>query len=289
MDIARAFTFITEDEDYMQKLAVGVGVIIISSVLSIVLIGILGFIILAGYGLRLLENVRDDVEKPLPAWDDWGGDLSRGFKYMVVTFVWGIPIMLFTIPMVLGGILADSGGAGEFFGTSILLCGGCLVFLYGVFLAVAQPAFAISFARDERIGSGLMLTEIWTWVQQNLGQVVIAGLVVIGVGIIVSSLAMVLGALICGIGLLVTIPLGTLLVTIFQHHLYGQLARSYPMYPAPRAGATVATMPAAPLGAPDSAPIVVSTESTEVLPADEVSSDIEPSTDENASDTDPQI
>ena len=92
MDIAKGLTFITEDEEYIRKLAIGVGLILISSLLSIVLVGILGFFILAGYGLRLLENVRDGVEKPLPEWDDWGGDLSRGFKYMIVTIIWAIPI-----------------------------------------------------------------------------------------------------------------------------------------------------------------------------------------------------
>jgi uncharacterized membrane protein len=37
--------------------------------------------------------------------------------------------------------------------------------------------------------------------------------------------AMLAGLLLCGVGLIVTMPLSTLVIMLFQHHLYGQLAR----------------------------------------------------------------
>jgi hypothetical protein len=255
MDIQKAFSFITEDEQWVQKLAVGVGVILVSGLLSVVLVGILGYLILAGYGIRLLQNVRDGVAKPLPEWNDWGGDLSRGFKYAVVGFIWALPLMLLTIPSSIGGILAENGGdAGSFLGAIIMVCSSCLSFVYGIFVWLAGPGFTISFARDEKISSGLMLTDIWAWTRQNLGQVIIAALVVMGAGLVFFLGATVFGALLCIVGLILTWPLAGLAVTLVQHHLYGQLARSYPM--APVHGATpVPPAPVAPVGeAPFTAP-----------------------------------
>lgn len=247
MDIQRAFTFITEDERWLQKLAIGVGLILASMILSAVLVGILGYLILAGYTIRLLQNVRDGVGKPLPEWDDWGGDLSRGFKYAVVGFIWALPIILLTVPSSIGGALADGGGDfGGFVGGVIVIFSSCLSFVYGIFIALAQPGFTISFARDEKISSGLMLTDIWQWTRSNLGQVVIAALVVLGATLALMLGASVIGVLLCVIGLIITLPLAMLAMTLVQHHLYGQLARSYPMYP-PRP---------APVTPPSSAPVM---------------------------------
>lgn len=155
MDIGKAITFVTEDENWLKKVGVGTGVVLISMLLSPVLVGILGFFILSGYAIRLLQNVRDGKAQPLPEWDEWGGDLSRGFKYVIVTLVWSLAAYLMMVPMFIGGALADSGGAGEFIGSAIMICTSCLLVLYGIFVALAAPGFTISFAQDERIGSGL--------------------------------------------------------------------------------------------------------------------------------------
>ena len=61
--------------------------------------------ILSGYAIRLLQNVRDGEADPLPDWNEWGGDLARGFKMWIVQLVWGIPIFLFMAPMAIGGLI----------------------------------------------------------------------------------------------------------------------------------------------------------------------------------------
>ncbi len=230
MDIGRAITFITEDENWLKKAGIGTGVILISMLLSPVLVGFVGFLILSGYAIRLLQNVRDGRAQPLPEWDEWGGDLSRGFKYVVVALVWSLAAYLMMVPLFIGGALADSGGAGEFIGSAIILCTSCLLMLYGIFVALAAPGFTISFAHDEHIGSGLKVTKIWAWTRANLGQVIIVMLVVMAVSFIASILAGIVGVILCVIGLAVTLPLSILFLTLFQYHLYGQLAREHPMY-----------------------------------------------------------
>ena len=267
MDIQKAFTFITDDEAWIQKLAIGVGVILASVILSVILVGILGFLILAGYTIRLLQNVRDGVPKPLPEWDDWGGDLSRGFKYAIVGLIWGLPLIIFSVPSSIGSALAQNGGnAAQFIGSIVTVCAGCLSFIYGVFLALAQPGFTISFARDEKISSGLMLTDIWEWTRANLGQVIIVSLVAIGAALVIFLGASVIGALLCGIGLIVTLPLAGLVTSLVQHHLYGQLARGCPMYPV----RSVPAVPPAPVAPMADEPVMPTPDAETEMWADEI-------------------
>lgn len=230
MDIGKALTFITEDERYLEKLGIGIALILISGVASIAFVGILGSFILLGYGLRLLKNVRDGVEKPLPEWDQWGDDLVRGFKLAVVGFVWALPLLVLAIPLAIGAGIADSGGdAAQVFGSLILFGASCLMALYGIFVAVMTPGYTIAFAKDETIRSGTQITEITRWTMQNIGQVVIAGLVSWAAGAVFGIVGMVGGLILCVIGLIVTLPLAGLVTTLFQQHLYGQLAREFPL------------------------------------------------------------
>src|ERR1700712_1787676 len=108
MDIGKALTFFTEDERWLEKLAIGTGVTIISLILSPVLIGIVGLFIIAGYCVRLFQNVRDGNPKPLPEWDQWSEDLIRGFKWAVVAIVWSLPLIVFSTPMSISRVLISA-------------------------------------------------------------------------------------------------------------------------------------------------------------------------------------
>ena len=98
MDIGRALTYFSEDERWVEKTAIGTGLLLISTLLSIALIGVLGYFILFGYLVRLLQNVRDEVQPVLPEWDQWGDDLVRGVKLACVYLVWALPIILIFFP-----------------------------------------------------------------------------------------------------------------------------------------------------------------------------------------------
>jgi len=179
MDIGKSISYITEDPRWQQKLLIGTGVIIASTVLSIVIIGIIGFIIVAGYSIRLLQNVRDGEAYPLPEWDQWGDDLARGFKLVVATIVWALPIIILVIPTTIGGAISGnsrSDGA-QFVGSMLLICGNCLVGIYGLLVTVVAPGISIAFAQDEEISSGLQVRKIIAWTQANIGQVLIVTLV----------------------------------------------------------------------------------------------------------------
>lgn len=229
MEISKSISFITEDPRWQQKLLIGTGVIIGSLVLSVVLIGVLGLMIIGGYYIRLLQNVRDGQPYPLPEWDQWGEDLARGFKLVVASFVWGLPLIILAIPSVIGSIIGSEGDeAVQFIGTMLVACGSCLSFIYGLLVALAVPGISISFARDEQITSGLQFREIIAWTQANIGQVLVVTLVYLAASIALNIIGWVVGLLMICVGVIITLPLAALLTGLFEYHLFGQLAYSYP-------------------------------------------------------------
>lgn len=263
MDIAKSFTFVTEDERWLEKLGIGVGLVLVSSILAPILIGILGFFILIGYCVRLVQNVRDGVPKPLPEWNRWGDDMVSGLKLAVAMFIYALPIILFSVPMTVGAMLTDErsrGGAG-LVGWPLMLCGICLVTLYGIVFTLFQPGITVAFARGESLRSALQLSDIWAWTRRNLSGVLVVTVVYIVASVVIGLAGAVVGVILCLVGLIVTIPLATLYTYLVQSHLYGQLARQDPDIVLPRSAPVTPSV--APVVPPDVEPVSPAATSTE--------------------------
>lgn len=237
MDIGKALSFVYDEEGWIQKVAIGIGVLIATFLLSFALVGILGWFILTGYCLRLMLNVQNGRTQVLPEWNQWGDDLANGFKLAVVTFVWAIPGIIFGIPMILGGFLTEGNEFAQVTGLFLMLCAGTLVFFYSVFVFLSMPGYTIAFAQDGKISSGLELTKVWHWTRANISPVIVVSIMVAIFSAAAAFLASVVGALFCGVGLIITIPFATLITSFFQYHLYGQIAREYSLAETP-SGAT---------------------------------------------------
>ena len=65
MDVAKAFTFVTEDERWMSKIGIGAAI-------SLFFFLIIPIPLLVGYLVGITRNVKEGVERPLPEWDDFG-------------------------------------------------------------------------------------------------------------------------------------------------------------------------------------------------------------------------
>ena len=231
MDIGRALTYFTDDERWVEKTAIGTGVLLISTLLSLVLVGFLGYFILFGYMVRLVQNVRDDAQPVLPEWDQWGDDLIRGLKLFVVNFVWALPITLIFFPVLIisffvaGNTPYDSNYPGGSIASLFLSCASCVSFLFIIAYAVLQPGFTIAYARNETISDGLQVTEIWAWTREHIGNVVIVVILSLIAGLIIMTVGSIVGVILCIIGIAVTLPLSQVVFYYFQSHLYGQLAQ----------------------------------------------------------------
>ena len=281
MDYAKALTFLWEDPRWKEKLTIGTVVMLLSVALMPVLIGLVGILIVMGYGVRVLQNVRDGQQYPLPEWDQWSEDLTRGFKLFVVSFVWALPALLLAIPIVMGGVMlgfGDENGSGFLTGIGGLTfgLGYCLVFVFSIFYTLVTPGFTLWFARSEQISDGLKLTEIWEWTRRNLGGVVLVMIAYWVASFVITTVASMVGLVLCIVGLIVTVPLGTLATYLYQYHLIGQLAykdRTGTAYYTPAAPAApmppyapVTPAPAASATSPAAPPVAPTTPETPAAP-----------------------
>src|SRR5262245_32433834 len=85
MEIGRAFSFVQDDEAWVTKILLG-GVIF--------LIPIVGQLAVLGYMVKLAQNVSHGVEKPMPAWNEFGDLLMRGLYYFVIVLVYLLPYLV---------------------------------------------------------------------------------------------------------------------------------------------------------------------------------------------------
>ncbi len=224
MDFGKAFTFMFEDPDWLKKLGIGTMVGFVGILLSPVLIGIVPLIMLLGYTVDVIRNVMAGREHPLPEWEDWGGFLSRGFKLCAAIFVWSLPAILLSIPLAIGGAMTDQGTGSEAIGITIMVCGGCLLFLWALFVTLLTPAIYVRIAATDRFSSAFEFGRMWAFTRDNIGNVIIALLLLLVVGAVASVLALLgLVALVCGV--LITVPFAMLWQYLVQAHLFGQIGK----------------------------------------------------------------
>lgn len=193
MDIGKSFSFVFNDPKWVTKVLIG-GIIGIFSFL------VLPIFILVGYSVQIVRNVLAGLEQPLPEWDRIGDYLVDGFKVFVVFLVYAIPgIILYA----LGGIR----GIGPLF--------GLLGFLYFLAIQIALPAvLSLYLNANNDIGAAFKFQEVIASVQTNLNDFIIIWLLTLVAGIIGG-----LGAIVCLVGLIFTLPYSFMV----RSHLWGQL------------------------------------------------------------------
>jgi hypothetical protein len=228
MDFGKAFTFMFEDPNWLRKLGIGTAIGLVSILLLPFLIGVIPLMILFGYTIEVLRNVINGLERPLPEWQDWGGFLSRGFKVLAATFIWALPAILLAIPLIIGTMLADQGQGqgGEAIGIAIVCCASCLLLLWGLFVTLITPAIYIRIAETDEFFSAFAFGPMWQFTRDNLGNVIVALLLVYVVAALVAAIAGMLGFIVLFVGALITIPFATLWQYLVQAHLFGQIAKN---------------------------------------------------------------
>ncbi len=94
MNYKQAFTFIFEDEKWLSKVLIGIGLTLIS-------ILVIPMFISLGYLIEIAEKVIRK-EKGLPEWNNWGQKILKGLTAMVLWLFLVIPIaILIFIPLII--------------------------------------------------------------------------------------------------------------------------------------------------------------------------------------------
>ncbi len=210
MDIGKAFRFVFDDPEWISKVLIGGIMFLLGTV-------IIGFFFLLGYFVELVKNVRDGVEHPLPRWDNLGDKAVKGFKLAIIYLIWALPIIALSLLVSLVTFaIGDSQGA-QGIAAILSACVGLLTLLWTIVLALASPAIVIRFAETGEFSAGFQFGQIFGFVSENIGNIIIALLI----SFVASLVAGLVGALLCGIGTFFTY----FWAMAVEFHLFGQIAR----------------------------------------------------------------
>lgn len=217
MDIGRSFAYVMEDQDWVRKVLLG-GVIM--------LIPIVGPFFAMGYMFATMKNVIAGREVPLPEIDDFGGKLVEGLKVWVISFVYALPLILFSVCAQAGNltpILAESldqetvGILATLF-LVMTACCSCLILLYSILLGLIMPFAWGKYAETGEFGAAFQFSELFEMLKNNIGPAFIVLLVTV-LAAVVAEFA---GLILCGVGLFFTLFYAQLIVAFLYGSLYRQ-------------------------------------------------------------------
>lgn len=246
MDIGKSLTYYFDDPRWLTKIAIGTLVLIVSSLLTTILVGFLGYFIVMGYALEVIRNVRRGDQYPMPEWRDrWGEWLVLGVKLFIAVLVWSLPLIIVSIPMSVGFALTGDQDT-AFFGWMTASCTMCLVLLWSLVVLLVSPAIYIRLSETEELSRAFRFGDILSFTREHIGQVVVVSIVYVIAAIVVALIGTLAGLILCIIGLAITLPAAQLITMLIQSHLYAQVGSERALQPAYAAESMPPTAPVAP-------------------------------------------
>lgn len=214
MEIGKAFTFVTEDENWIKKLAIGAIFVLVPFLILLVI----------GYQILIIRNVIDGKDRPLPEWENFGQLFMDGLIMFVAIFVYALPVVLLSLCGFFVSLLtSDSGGNMSGAGIAGISLFSCIAVLYGIALAFLTPALYIQYARAGEFGPLFRFGEVVAIARENLVDILIVIVVAMVANIAVSLVSTIAVITICG-PIIVSLA-GTAWVLFATGHLYGQIGR----------------------------------------------------------------
>jgi uncharacterized membrane protein len=204
MNFAKAFTYIFDDQRWLEKLVIP---------LLVILIPVIGWMVAAGYLMRVTRNVAEHQAEPLPELE-FGADLGRGFKVFVANLCYGLPIIIVSTLLFLPLALTENSSDTTGWAIFLAVIGGALILAYSLLLTVLMPAINANLAVKERIGAAFEFKEIFRMLRNNFK----VWLIVIGGTILCSVIIAPLGGIVLAVGAIITGFYAQLIIA----HLTGQ-------------------------------------------------------------------
>ena len=229
MDIAKAFTFIIEDKNWLTKIGISVGIVL----LSMLLLGI-PLLLLVGYQLAVTRNVMNGEKEPLPEWDNFGQYFMDGLYITLARLVYTSPFLilvcigvLVTVVPAVGVNAGNESVSNVLAGTAVVvwLLLACVGLLFGLALFFIAPAISLQYVRTSQFNACLRFGEVIGIARDNIGDISIAALVLIMANFVLQGIIGALAA--TGCGLILAIPMAWVVfpwLSFSGGHMYGQIA-----------------------------------------------------------------
>jgi len=232
MDVARAFTFVTEDDEWITKIGIGV-------ILSLLSFLILPAFLLGGYLVGVTRNVKDGVPRPLPQWTRWEKLFMDGLYVAIAQLIYTLPFWL--LVCIAGVASVGIGGLGDqdvaAAGiTTIVLVTICLAVLFFIALFFISPAIVIQYVRTDEFGATLRFGEVLGIARDHMGKIVIAAVAAFVASFVLSIVLGALNVVPC-LGSIVSFIIGIVAapwLSVAMGHLYGQIAADVDMGKPPK-------------------------------------------------------
>jgi hypothetical protein len=212
LDIKDSFKFAFKDPDWTIKFLIGFAF----SLLSLLLIGIP---VINGYFIELVRRVMNNESNPLPEWKDPGIKFISGLKYIVVMFIYYLPLLIVVIPAMIILIIVSlsSYPSVDILESSFLTLFMILIIApYSLFIYLLQPTITILFAKDESIRDAIQINRAFKLFKLRWEDVI-----VVSVLTLIFDFLAIAGLIFFIIGIFFT----TFFVSLVRYHLYGQIGR----------------------------------------------------------------
>ena len=189
-NLGRAFSFMFEDKDWIQKILIGAAFVLLSCI-------VVGIPFLLGYLLEVARRSAEGKELPLPDWDNLGEKFGKGLMFFIVLIIYCIPVCIASLIL------------------SLIPCIGILLgMIPGLAFAFILPYLAVSYARSGNLNDAFDFARMMDFVKANTSNLAIALVMAIVLNVVASF-----GVLGLFIGLLFT----SFWANLGIYYLYGQV------------------------------------------------------------------
>jgi len=147
--IGRAFTYVFEDKDWLQKVLLGAAFILLSFL-------IIPIPFLIGYNLEVARNVSEGRAVPLPKWDQLGDKFLLGILAFIAMLAYYIPLIII-----------------EFLLSHIPCIGIVISIVLSLAVGLAMPYIMVQIARTRKLAPAFDFAAVVAFVSQNLLNLII--------------------------------------------------------------------------------------------------------------------
>jgi hypothetical protein len=192
-DFLKPLSFVFEDPQWVQKLLMGA----LFSLAAVVLVGIF---FVNGYLARLVRNVVEGVERPMPEWTDLGDMFAEGAMLFVAALLYMIPMFFLVFLMFPFSVLTNiDNPATQILGGGGLVMLGLVLVPVGLAVAAWVPAALLHAAVRRDFRAAFDFRTIAAFLKNNALNYVLAYL-----DWLVARMAAPLGFALCCVGVFVT-------------------------------------------------------------------------------------